>query len=140
MALRSRIWAGAKLEVTVQFRVVEAEGHLGPYKCTSAGYVYSLSDADGAELVSYHWHPLSDPRSDVRPHFHVGERFLRQDARLHVPTPRVSIEEFIRTAIATFGVEATVDEDIWTELLHESQQRHEEYRTWHDRRDAPLAP
>ena len=72
------------------------------------------------------------------PHFHVGEGVLAQHARLHIPTPRVTVEEFIEIAIDSFGAGTVVEEDVWRPLLHESRQRHEKYRSWANRDDAPV--
>jgi hypothetical protein len=132
----SSVYGSLALTVNLIFVVLEEDGPRGPFRCSSRSYVMGLKEPDGAEVISYHWHPES-VSPETGPHFHIGERRVRQVVRLHVPTPRVSVEEFVRTAIQSFGVEPTVDEDVWRPLLDESQHVHETWRSWHDRRDAP---
>jgi hypothetical protein len=125
------------LELTLNFKVIEDEDDRGPYRCTSLGYVLSLSDAKQAELVSFHWHPFSEVASDVGTHVHLGEAYVAQKNRLHIPTPRISVEEFLRLAIDSFGAHALVPEEVWRSALNDSQAVHEEHRTWHGRHDMP---
>ena len=125
------------LELTLNFVVVEAVGELGPYKTSSRGYIMSLGDASKRELVSFHWHPLADVTSEHRPHFHVGEAFVPTAARMHVPTPRISVEEFITLAIDSFGAHPVVDEDIWRPLLADGRETYERYRQWGTHGDTP---
>ncbi len=55
------------LRISQQYRIVEAEGERGPYKVETRGYMYSLANETGQEIVGYHWHPAG-PSQFRRPH------------------------------------------------------------------------
>lgn len=71
-----------------------------------SGYGYTLLQASGHEMISYHWHP--DGRSSIiAPHAHIGQAFARLDStvrrgslhKVHFPTGIVSLTSVIRLAI-----------------------------------------
>lgn len=111
----------------------------GPYRCRQAGYILALGDAERKELVAYHWHPMQQVSPEVKPHMHVGESRLPQGAKLHVPTPRTSVETFLTVAIETFGARPLVDREVWEPIMTGSQERYEIYRSWSNRDDSPSA-
>ena len=48
--------------------------------------------------------------------------------RAHIPSPRVSIEEFIRLMIEELGVELRVDD--WDRRLRKTHKTFADYKTW----------
>ena len=98
-----------------------------------------LSDASAAKIFSAHWHPFQNVSPVTRPHVHVGELRLPQLQGLHIPTPRLSVEQFIEFAIRSFGAQPTVDEATWKPLLDKSHARHALWRTWQNHDEAPFS-
>lgn len=134
--LKSSLYGHLYAEMSLNFEVCRDTGTRGPYRCTSTGYALGVSDKDVRELFSFHWHPAG--RSPVtKPHFHVGHAYIAQDSRLHVPTPRISVEEFVLLLVDSLNVEITDESGAWRELLAASQQLHEAHRTWSEYRESP---
>ena len=67
---------------------------------STRAYRYEVNDAQGQELLAYHWHPLGKSRWK-RPHLHVSDGPL---AGLHLPTSRVSLESLLRLLLAELEV------------------------------------
>lgn len=112
------------LEVNQWFRVVAVDGHLGPYKVSTVGYSYIISEAE-AERFAFHWHPATGRGF---PHVHVAS-----DAqRLHVPTGRIAIEQVL-LLVQEMGAEPI--DDRWQGIVDDSLRTFEEYRTWAGRPD-----
>ncbi len=126
------------IEVEMSYLVIHCpdDEDRGPYRCTTCAYILRIKQGN-AELMSFHWHPGQNVSPERLPHFHVGESRLPQMQTLHIPTPRVSVEEFIQTTIEAFGVRPTVDEKTWRELLDSTLGPHREYRSWSERYEAP---
>lgn len=118
------------LRMVHHYRVLEDPHERGPWKVSTAAYYYSLDDADGQEIISYHWHPQS--RSPIRfPHLHVGPAAgcAREElAAAHCPTSRISLEEFLRFVITDFRVEPLRSD--WSHVFEEAQQNFQSWRTW----------
>jgi hypothetical protein len=119
------------LSIAQQYRIVEDATTLGPWKITTVAYEYALlTDTDGEEIFSYHWHPRG--RSPITtPHFHLGHgaRVERADvADAHFPTSRIALEEFLRCIIRDFQVMPQRED--WQKVLDITQQAFEDYRTW----------
>ncbi len=72
------------------------------WQTRTTGYAYRMDDADGREIVAYHWHP--EGRSHVAvPHLHLGAALgeLRPEAtRAHLLTGLAT-----PVAVLTFAVE-----------------------------------
>lgn len=122
----------ARLSLTIahQYRVREDEGPRGPWRVSTAAYRYTLSDAEGREILAYHWHPWPGMRV-TWPHLHLeaGAQVGRQDlARAHLPTGRVAIEDVLALAIAELGVRPLRAD--WREVLDESLEGFRLWRTW----------
>ena len=118
------------LVVRQHYRIVEAPGPGGPWKVSTAGYLYSLRDSEDRDVISYHWHPTG--RSDVTfPHLHlgagarVGHSYL---ANAHLPVGRIALEDMLRLAIKDLDV--TPLRADWAEVLDSTQAAYEEWRTW----------
>jgi hypothetical protein len=118
------------LSVTLHYRIVEAPGARGPWKVSTAGYLYAVDDAEGREVLAYHWHPHG--RRDVTaPHLHLGAGAMVGRERLvdaHLPTGRVALEALIRCAIAELDVEPLRSD--WHEVLDAAEAGFEAWRTW----------
>ena len=123
--------SGLGLELGVEYYVVEAEGEHGPWRTTTAGYRYTVTTGDGAEVLAWHWHPGG--RSKVtRPHHHVGTSQLRPDGVLntkhHVPGGRVALEDVLEHLVTDLGV--TPERDDCLEVLARSREAFTRWRTW----------
>ena len=120
-----------KLALTVHhhYRVVEAEGELGPFKVRSAAYIYAVDDASGDEVVSYHWHPLTTPDiTFAHLHFRRVADEYQELLHGHFPTGRVSIERLVRFLIVELAVEPVRGD--WQTVLDRTNTIFERYRTW----------
>jgi hypothetical protein len=117
------------LEFIHRYSIAETDGELGPWKASSAEYVYRLLDHEQNTIVAYHWHPHTGSRAPhpiVWPHLHVsGPGGLR---RVHLPTGRVSVESVVRLAILDLQVEPRRKD--WREVLENGQKLFERLRTW----------
>lgn len=114
------------LEVAHFFRVVEAEGDVGPYRCRTLGYAYDFRRPDGPSVLSFHWHPASRVQG---PHAHVHQYAQPVDlTKLHIPTGRTSLEAVVRLAIEEF--EAKPIREDWDALLRESEEAFSRFREW----------
>jgi len=86
---------------------------LGEFKVSTREYSYRLmrrSDIASEEILAYHWHPNDSELRD--PHLHV-----RSIARVHFPTSRVCLEDFVRMLIKYYGVISTMKKSEWTAIL-----------------------
>lgn len=118
-----------RLSILQTYRLVKAEGERGPLKATTRAYAYILENADGRELVAFHWHPGG--RSSVeRPHMHLGAGCGVDGplTKVHFPTGRVSVEDFLWLAIHGFGAEPQRDD--WEDVLTQSRDAFQTWRTW----------
>ena len=105
------------------------------FRASTTFYEYKLSNNEGRELVTYHWHP-HEPNSILWPHLHIGSAvidtaepgFGKRFSRLHLPTSRISIEQVIRAAISQFDVIPTRQD--WESVLDDGQQLFEQRRRW----------
>jgi hypothetical protein len=76
------------------------------WRVQTTGYSYKLDDADGREILSYHWHPTG--RSPVtRPHLHLsaGAGALRDELqRAHLGTGFVTPVALLTLLLEAFAV------------------------------------
>ena len=69
-------------------------------------YSYEIHDADGREVLLYHWHPRGSS-AIVIPHLHLeqGAGVRREEVRnAHLPTGEVSLKAILRVLIEEMGV------------------------------------
>ncbi len=134
------------LSVDHHYRILRPTPH-GRYRVQTVAYYYALDDADGREILAYHWHP--GPGNVPYPHLHVGPgavdvallraaqrspqaNALRPDlANAYLPTGRVALEDVVQPAIEQFAVPAKRKE--WEATLQRSRAAFEAARSWHDR-------
>lgn len=124
--------SGTELAVRVsqQYRLIEVPRATKPWQVTTVAYHYTLHESDGAEILSYQWHP-GVPNSVSFPHLHIrhGARIGREEfQRAHLPTGRVSLEDFVRLLIVDFAVPP--EKENWEDELARSLAEFEEDRTW----------
>ena len=84
------------------------------FKVKTTGYQYALlarqNDQD-REIFECHWHPHSTPNLKW-PHLHVnGNTHAGTVSRVHFPTHRLCIEDFIRLIMRDFGVKSRLPYD-----------------------------
>ncbi|MBM7788412.1 hypothetical protein [Tenggerimyces flavus] len=109
------------------FRMVEEAPKV--WHVSTVAYDYRLDDADGRELISWHWHPTPLPGVDF-PHLHVSSSAL--DRHAHIPTGRVSIESILRLLLTDFGVHPTREHRTdYLDVLDASEQLFVDHRRWH---------
>jgi hypothetical protein len=113
------------LSVQQQYQIVRHDDpDRGPWKVATRGYMYELANANGQELLAYHWHPLGQSRWRG-PHLHVSEGRM---AGFHLPSGRVSLEELLRLLLAEVGVRPLRPD--WQAVLDETEDAFRRYRTW----------
>ena len=93
------------LSVRQYYGVVQSE--LAPTLWTIAeeGYYYEILNADGREILAYHWHPTGLSSYDAQ-HLHVGHGAIIGREELHhahLPTGYVTIPDILRLLIRDFG-------------------------------------
>src|SRR4029077_12050699 len=75
------------------------------YKVTTLAYRYGAEDVNHDEILLYHWHPESEVKS---PHLHVpcAANARKELRKAHLPTLRVSFEDFLLCLISEFNIQA----------------------------------
>ena len=125
---------GLALRARMHFEVVDKgrDARRQRYRVTTHSYMYEVLDGSRRELFSAHWHPRSPLSSFENPHYHICAPALSTSGvfmeRAHLPTHRVSFEEFIRICIDQFGVAPAVPD--WKERLHRTEQVFQQYQSW----------
>jgi len=120
--------SGARLflSITQVFGAGPNPKEAGQYKVTTREYSYRLlqrMDVGSREILAYHWHPND---SDLRdPHLHV-----RKIARVHFPTSRVCLEDFIWLVIAYYGARPRLKHSEWTAILEKNRKAFNKMATW----------
>jgi hypothetical protein len=109
--------AGISLSVRAYARVVERDDGAAPWRVDLASYFHTLRDAQGREVIAYHWHPEGRSPIDF-PHLHLGAGSVvgREELqKAHIPTGRVELEDVLLMAIREFGIRPRRDD--WQEIL-----------------------
>ena len=106
----------------------------GQFKVKTTSYIYSLlSKCNGEirEVLEFHWHPKSTPKLKW-PHLHIlGTLHSDEDIRkVHFPTARFCIEDFIRLLIRDFGVKPRLTHSVWREILTRNKQAFMDSASW----------
>jgi hypothetical protein len=89
----------------------------GEFKVSTREYSYRLmqrSDVASREILAYRWHPNDSELRD--PHLHI-----RSIARVHFPTSRVCVEDFVLYADQILW-SAVNDEEIRMDGYHRQKQ------------------
>lgn len=96
------------------------------FKVSTREYSYRLmhrSDVASKEILAYHWHPNDSELRD--PHLHI-----RSIARVHFPTSRVCVEDFICMLIKYYGVRPRMKKSEWTAIIEKNKNAFEQMATW----------
>jgi hypothetical protein len=119
------------LSVIHHYWVVRDRDRPRRWAVSTAAYYYTLQDAEGREVLSYHWHPSAGvgfPHMHIRAEAQVGPKSLH---KYHLPTNRVTLEAVLRLAITELGVTVRPQRaEDWEAVLNETESVHEERRTW----------
>ena len=113
-----------EVSVVQVFRTVPDALQEKQFKAKTQEYSYTLLK-DGQEIVSYHWHP-NDPGVSY-PHLHIHEKALR---RIHFPTSRVCLEDFILMLFRDFKIRPNVSHAEYKEILEKNKRSFEKWATW----------
>lgn len=117
------------LVVVQHYHVTRPEPPRGPWKVSTVGYEYALEDAEGHEIIAYHWHPGGPEVTFPHLHLRTGAGAVRQElVQAHIPTGRIALEDVLRFAITVFGVRPQRDD--WSDVLDRTQAAYEAWRTW----------
>jgi len=103
--------AGGRAPITLTIRhaaglVHDATGDNSGWQARTIGYMYTLDDADGREILAYHWHPLGRGL-EKEPHLHLGAGAgaIRSElTRAHLATGFVTAVALVRLVVMHFGV------------------------------------
>lgn len=110
------------LSVTQVFGCGPDPRQSGQFKASTREYSYRLEIGD-RELLAYHWHPND---SDLHsPHLHV-----RVVPRVHFPTSRVCLEDFVWLAIKYYGARPRLKHSEWTAILEKNKKAFDKMATW----------
>ena len=113
------------LSVTQTFRVMPHPDLRGQFKSRTQEYSYRVlaGSAENTEILAYHWHP-QEP-GVAYPHLH-----LRLYPRIHFPTSRVCLEDFVSLLLRDYGVRPRKSHSECSEILGRNKKAFEEMATW----------
>ena len=86
--------------------IIEESEQDSSWRVVVGSYSYEVHDADGSEVLLYHWHPRGNSPV-VIPHLHLkqGTGVIREVVRdAHLPTGEVSLNAVLRVLIKEMGV------------------------------------
>ena len=84
------------------------------------GYRYAVIDAEGRDVLEYHWHPVGESPV-VAPHLHIGYGAMIGRAEIggaHLPTGQVTISDILRMLIRDFSIAPRRSD--WESVLDDS--------------------
>lgn len=120
---------GLLLNLALEYEIVQRPGRPRSerYKVSTKRYQHHLFDADGREILLFHWHPST---GQAPPHLHVsnpapGNPYTR---RAHVPTGRVTVEAIVRFVLTELG--AVPGRPDWLTVLDECDVTFDRFKTW----------
>jgi hypothetical protein len=121
------------LTVALNYLIIERDDERpdARFKVSTQRYQHAITDADGTEVIAWHWHP-GESAPAATPHIHVtgatGDHIVR---RGHVPTGRVTVEAVIRYALSELA--ATPNRQDWTTILDKCEGDFRTFATWGSR-------
>ena len=109
--------SGIRLAFYQYYRVIQTEVPRVQWMVSEEGYEYKILDADGREIIVYHWHPVEhNPIAFHHLHLEYGAEVGREELQTaHLPTGHVSVADIIRLLIVDFG--ATPQRGDWESVL-----------------------
>ena len=113
------------LSVTQIFRVMPHPDLERQFKARTQEYSYRLLAGPGenTEILAYHWHPQK-PGVNY-PHLH-----LRLYPRIHFPSSRVCLEDFVSLLIRDYAVRPQKSHSECREILMRNKKAFEKMATW----------
>lgn len=123
--VRSRNGPTFRVSVTQIFRAVSHPDLEGKFKASTQEYSYRLLSGpeENTEILAYHWHP-QEP-GVTYPHLH-----LAQSPRIHFPTSRVCLEDFVSLLMRDYGVRPLLSHSKCKEILGRNKKAFEKMATW----------
>lgn len=118
------------IEASMRYDILEYPAPKGPWKVSTAGWIYTLYDRRGGLIAGYHWHPVSDSHVKT-PHVHLAE----VSTRGHYPTGRVLIEDVL--TLATEHGAKPRDVGKWDDLKARNLENFAKGATWGVGPDTP---
>jgi hypothetical protein len=118
------------LSITQTYRVVPSPDR--GTRANTTGYSYGLYAKPNNEepIVEFHWHPESTPKLKW-PHMHVIANSKHGELdRVHFPTARICIEDFIRLLVRDFGVETRFPYEQCKRILTKNKAAFVEKSSW----------
>ena len=114
-----------RISVTQIFRAIPHPDLEGQFKARTQEYSYRLLAGPGenTEILAYHWHP-QEPGVNY-PHLH-----LRLYPRVHFPSSRVCLEDFVTLLMRDYGVRARRSHSECKEILTRNKKAFERMATW----------
>lgn len=123
---------GIAISISQYFRPVRDDRKdYGPFRVRTTAYYYTVEDVSGDEILAYHWHPDTPNSKTVHPHVQLeyGAKVGRPElAGSHIPTGRVTVEDFVRLLIELFGVLPRRPD--WRDVLGHTKGRFDLYKSW----------
>jgi hypothetical protein len=118
------------IDITQTYLIVEtADG----FKAQTTAYSYGIlaKEGDGfREILQFHWHPKTT-KNLKWPHMHVvGNTYDGDLSRVHIPTGRLAIEDFIRVLIRDFDVKARLSYEDAKKILTKNKAAFCESASW----------
>jgi hypothetical protein len=130
----AQVAEGLMLKASMRYEVIRDDrDDMGPWRVTTRGYLYSVEDGGGRELLSWHWHPDTSG-IHVAPHTHFPSNVISMDgaflAREPLPSGRITFESVIRYVMRAFEVPPLCAD--WDARLSLAEGPHVLYRSWHN--------
>lgn len=121
-----------RLELSIRHRydiVAQADGP-GTWTARSTGYWYQVRQANGPDVLAYHWHPLSHRGQVAFPHVHLGGSTSPIDLAggKHLPTGHVAVEAVVRFLLRELHVRPLRAD--WEAVLATNEADFNARRTW----------
>lgn len=123
---------GLNFRASMRFEILDQGQSSGRsrFRVTTREYIYSYRQGK-REILGAHWHPIGSSRY-LEPHYHVGGPAIADTGvyleRAHIPSHRVSFEEFIRLMISELKVPPRCSD--WEDRLRRTESTFKEYKTW----------
>lgn len=113
------------VSVTQIFRTIPHPIERKQFKARTQEYSYRLLENvdEEREILSYHWHP-NDPGVKY-PHLHI-----REVKRIHFPTSRVCLEDFVALLFRDYAVKPNLSHAECKRILEKNKKSFEKWATW----------
>lgn len=110
---------------TQVFRVIPHPELKGQFKATTQEYSYRLLLGPGeqSEVLAYHWHPQE-------PGVHYPHLHIIQSPKIHFPTSRVCLEDFVYLLKRDYRVKPILPHSECKEILERNKRAFEKMATW----------